>query len=306
MAYADRPHGAARWRRRPSAFGPPAPDPARRADLLERRAGGVGGDLRRRLRAGVLARAARHLQAVRHPSPALDQLSGPERRAAVGARQPVCAPGRYRFAAGLCAPPPSSRWRTGASTSTGGSIRSASVRAVVADIRRRHAAEGASTITQQLARNLFLTPDQTIKRKVQELLLAVWLEHQYSKKQILALYLNRVYFGAGAYGVESASETFFNKPASKLTIGEAALLAALLKSPTHYSPVNEQDRAGRRATIVLDKMVETHAITPEQREEALSPSGARLPPRSPPSTPSISSIGWTSRCASSSASPPPT
>ena len=143
-------------------------------------------------------------------------------------------------------------------------------RAVVADIHRRHAAEGASTITQQLARNLFLTPDQTIKRKVQELLLAVWLEHQYSKKQILALYLNRVYFGAGAYGIESAAETFFNKPASKLSVGEAALLAALLKSPTHYSPVNEQDRAGRRATIVLDKMVETHAITPQQREEALS------------------------------------
>ena len=143
-------------------------------------------------------------------------------------------------------------------------------RAVVADIRRRHAAEGASTITQQLARNLFLTPDQTIKRKVQELLLAVWLEHQYSKKQILALYLNRVYFGAGAYGIESASETFFNKPASKLSVGEAALLAALLKSPTHYSPVNEQERAGRRATIVLDKMVETHAITSQQREDALS------------------------------------
>ncbi len=143
-------------------------------------------------------------------------------------------------------------------------------RAVVADIHRGHAAEGASTITQQLARNLFLTPDQNIKRKVQELLLAVWLEHQYSKKQILALYLNRVYFGAGAYGIESASETFFNKPASKLSIGEAALLAALLKSPTHYSPVNEQERAGRRATIVLDKMVETHAITPEQRDQALS------------------------------------
>jgi penicillin-binding protein 1A len=143
-------------------------------------------------------------------------------------------------------------------------------RAVVADIRRHHTAEGASTITQQLARNLFLTPDQNIKRKVQELLLAVWLEHQYSKKQILALYLNRVYFGAGAYGIESASETFFNKPASKLDVGEAALLAALLKSPTHYSPVNEQERAGRRATIVLDKMVEVHVITPAQRDDALS------------------------------------
>src|SRR5579875_2917212 len=144
------------------------------------------------------------------------------------------------------------------------------VRALAADLRHGHTVEGASTITQQLARNLFLTPDQTIKRKVQEVMLAVWLEHKFSKKQILALYLNRVYFGAGAYGIESASETFFNKPASKLTVGEAALLAALLKSPTHYSPVNEQDRAGRRATIVLDKMVETHAITPAERDEALS------------------------------------
>ncbi|MHB8283796.1 MAG: transglycosylase domain-containing protein, partial [Caulobacteraceae bacterium] len=144
------------------------------------------------------------------------------------------------------------------------------LRAVVADIHRGHAAEGASTITQQLARNLFLTPDQNAKRKIQELILAVRLEHQFSKKQILSLYLNRVYFGAGAYGIESAAETFFNKPASKLTIAESALLAGLLKSPTHYSPVSEQARAGMRATIVLDKMVETGAITATQRDAALA------------------------------------
>jgi penicillin-binding protein 1A len=143
-------------------------------------------------------------------------------------------------------------------------------RALVADLTRHRMAEGASTITQQLARDLFLTPIQTPKRKIQELILAVELEHQFTKKQILSLYLNRVYFGAGAYGIESAAETFFNKPASKLSVGEAALLAGLLKSPTHYSPVSEQDRAGLRATIVLDTMVETGAITAKQRDDALA------------------------------------
>jgi penicillin-binding protein 1A len=144
------------------------------------------------------------------------------------------------------------------------------VRMVVVDSIRHRYAQGGSTITQQLARNLFLTPAQTLKRKIQELILAVELEHQFTKKQILSLYLNRVYFGAGAYGIESAAETYFNKPASKLSVGEAALLAGLLKSPTHYSPVSEQDRAGLRATIVLDTMVETGAITPKQRDEALA------------------------------------
>ncbi len=144
------------------------------------------------------------------------------------------------------------------------------MRAIGADLRHGHAVEGASTITQQLARNLFLTPDQNIKRKVQEVMLAVWLEHKYTKKQILALYLNRVYFGGGAYGIESAAQRFFNKPASQLTVGEAAMLAGLLKSPTHYSPIGDAQRSANRATIVLDKMVETHAITPEQRADAFA------------------------------------
>src|SRR6201991_607690 len=86
---------------------------------------------------------------------------------------------------------------------------------------------GGSTITQQLARNLFLTPNQTYRRKAQELILAVWLEAKFSKKEILSLYLNRVYFGAGAYGIEAAAQRYFNVPASKLTVGEAALLAGL-------------------------------------------------------------------------------
>ncbi|HLK25822.1 MAG TPA: penicillin-binding protein 1A [Caulobacteraceae bacterium] len=141
-------------------------------------------------------------------------------------------------------------------------------RAMLADVRSGHAQQGASTITQQLARNLFLTPDQTIRRKAQELVLAVWLERKFTKKQILSLYLNRVYFGEGAYGIEAASQRYFNKPAKNLTVGEAALLAGLMKGPSHYSPVSETDRAERRATIVLDKMVETGAITAQQRDDA--------------------------------------
>ena len=127
---------------------------------------------------------------------------------------------------------------------------------------------GGSTITQQLARNLFLTPAQTARRKAQELVLAMWLEAKFSKKEILALYLNRVYFGAGAYGIEAAGQRYFNKPASQLTLGEAALLAGMLKAPSRYSPVSDVARAERRATVVLDEMVVTHNITPEQREAA--------------------------------------
>jgi penicillin-binding protein 1A len=141
-------------------------------------------------------------------------------------------------------------------------------RSVFANLKAGHTVQGASTITQQLARNLFLTPDQNIRRKAQELILAVWLETKFSKKQILALYLNRVYFGEGAYGIEAASQRYFNKPASHLTVGEAALLAGLMKGPSRYSPVSAQHRAERRATIVLDEMVATHAITPEQRDQA--------------------------------------
>lgn len=128
---------------------------------------------------------------------------------------------------------------------------------------------GGSTITQQLARNLFLSADQNLKRKVQELMIAIWLEHKYTKKQILALYLNRVYFGAGAYGIEAASQRYFNKPAKDLSIGEAAMLAGLMKAPNSYSPLSDQERAGKRALIVLNEMVEAKVITPEQRDEAL-------------------------------------
>ncbi|MDC7676917.1 transglycosylase domain-containing protein [Asticcacaulis machinosus] len=129
---------------------------------------------------------------------------------------------------------------------------------------------GGSTITQQLARNLFLSSDQNMKRKIQELIMAVKLELKFTKKEILALYLNRVYFGAGAYGIEAASQRYFNKPAKELTIAESALLAGMMKGPSRYSPLSDSERAQNRANIVLNEMVEARVITPEQRAEAVS------------------------------------
>lgn len=142
-------------------------------------------------------------------------------------------------------------------------------RAMAANMRAGRVVQGGSTLTQQLAKNLFLTPDQNLKRKVQELMLAVWLEMKFSKKEILALYLNRVYFGAGAYGIESASQRYFDKGAKDLTVGEAALLAGLLKAPSRYSPVSESERAATRATVVLNEMESAGVITPEQRAAAV-------------------------------------
>ena len=142
-------------------------------------------------------------------------------------------------------------------------------RAVVSDLTKGRAREGASTITQQLARNLFLTADQTIERKADELVIAVQLERAYSKKQILALYLSRVYFGSGAYGLEAASQRYFNKPAAKLTVREAAMLAAVLKSPTNYNPADNPEKSAQRTSLVLDAMVDTGAITAGERTKAL-------------------------------------
>jgi len=142
-------------------------------------------------------------------------------------------------------------------------------RAMAANMRAGRVVQGGSTLTQQLAKNLFLTPDQNLKRKVQELMLAVWLEMKFSKQEILALYLNRVYFGAGAYGIEAASQRYFDKSAKDLTVGEAALLAGLLKAPSRYSPVSESERAATRATVVLNEMESAGVITPEQRAAAV-------------------------------------
>jgi penicillin-binding protein 1A len=142
-------------------------------------------------------------------------------------------------------------------------------RAIMSDIGQGRAAQGASTITQQLARNLFLSSDRTMERKANEFVYAIQLERTYSKPQIMGLYLSRIYFGAGAYGIEAASQRYFNKPASRLTLHEAALLAALPKSPTNYNPVDHPEAAEQRARLVLDAMVETGAITPAARAKAL-------------------------------------
>ncbi|HXQ10912.1 MAG TPA: PBP1A family penicillin-binding protein [Caulobacteraceae bacterium] len=141
-------------------------------------------------------------------------------------------------------------------------------RALIADLGQGRAAQGASTITQQLARNLFLSSDRTLERKGEELIYAVELEQKYSKQQILGLYLSRVYFGEGAYGIEAAAQRYFDKPANWLTVREAAMLAALMKSPTDYDPVTQPERSAQRTALVLDAMVETGAITAAQRARA--------------------------------------
>src|SRR5262245_34254406 len=109
-------------------------------------------------------------------------------------------------------------------------------RAVAANVLHRGVSQGGSTITQQLAKNLFLTQERTMQRKLQELMLAVWLERKFSKDEILDLYLNRVYFGSGAYGVEAAAQRYFGKSARNVTLQEAALLAGLVKSPSKLAP----------------------------------------------------------------------
>ncbi len=121
--------------------------------------------------------------------------------------------------------------------------------------------QGASTLTMQLARNLFLSPDRSWHRKVQEALLAVQIERRFTKPQILTLYANQIYLGHGIYGFEAASEFYFSKPAKQLTLDEAALLAGLPKSPTYYSPINHPDHAIKRRNLVINAMLEDGKIT---------------------------------------------
>ena len=141
-------------------------------------------------------------------------------------------------------------------------------RALLANIRAGRVVQGGSTLTQQLAKNLFLSPERTMRRKVQEMMLAFWLESRFSKDEILELYLNRVYFGGGAWGIEAASTRYFGKSVSEVTLGEAALLAGLLKAPSRYSPVNDAQRAEARATVVLDLMTQTGRISEHERVTA--------------------------------------
>lgn len=135
------------------------------------------------------------------------------------------------------------------------------VRAMALNFRARAIVQGGSTITQQLAKNVFLRPDRTFARKIEEMILAIWLEMRLSKEEILTLYLNRVYFGGGAYGIEAASERYFKKPARALSLPEAAMLAGLLKAPSRYAPSNDINLARGRARIVLQNMVNAGYIT---------------------------------------------
>ena len=136
-------------------------------------------------------------------------------------------------------------------------------RAIFVNLGSMSIREGGSTLTQQLAKNLFLTDERTIARKLDELVLSFWLETEYSKNQILELYLNRVYFGAGAYGVEAASQRYFGKPARLITLGEAAILAGLVKAPSRLAPTRNPKLARERAELVLAAMVEENYITAE-------------------------------------------
>src|SRR5208282_5112541 len=136
------------------------------------------------------------------------------------------------------------------------------------DIESGGKVQGASTLTMQLARNLFLSPDRSFYRKVQEALLAIQIERRFTKPQIFTLYANQIFLGHGAYGYEAASEYYFSKPAQKLKLEEAALLAGLPKAPQYYSPINHPDRAIRRRNLVLNAMLEDGKITAAQAAEA--------------------------------------
>ena len=138
----------------------------------------------------------------------------------------------------------------------------------VESLKARHVTRGASTITQQLAKNLFLTPDQTLGRKVQEALLALWLEHNYTKDQILDLYLNRVFFGNNATGIEAASQTYFGKSAKNLSLGEAAILAGSMQSPSRLNPKGDPKLVEARQKLVLQAMADQGYISQKEADAA--------------------------------------
>ncbi|POF32963.1 transglycosylase domain-containing protein [Roseibium marinum] len=144
------------------------------------------------------------------------------------------------------------------------------MRAVYTNLTARRLSQGGSTLTQQLAKNLFLEPDRTIRRKIQELVLAFWLEAEYSKDEILEMYLNRVYLGSGAYGVDAAARRYFGKSARLLTIAEAATIAGLLKAPSRYSPARNPDLAEDRAQLVLAAMHEEGYINSDEAKNAIA------------------------------------
>jgi len=151
-------------------------------------------------------------------------------------------------------------------------------RALFVNIAEGELRQGGSTITQQLAKNLFLTPERSLKRKVQEAILALQLESRYSKEQILTLYLNRVYLGAGTHGVDAAAQRFFGKGADQVTVYEAALIAGLLKAPSRFNPANDAQSADARAGLVLEAMVEAGYIDAAEAKAAYARKSDAAPP----------------------------
>lgn len=148
------------------------------------------------------------------------------------------------------------------------------LRALYVNLTSGSLVQGGSTITQQLAKNVFLTPERSLHRKGQELLLSFWLEHNFTKTEILELYLNRVYFGSGTYGVDAAARRYFGRPAKDVTLLQAAMLAGMLKAPSRYNPNNDPIAAATRAQIVIQNMVDADFITEEQANQAGSQSTA--------------------------------
>src|SRR5580765_4533429 len=144
------------------------------------------------------------------------------------------------------------------------------VGAAYRDIESAGKVQGASTLTMQLARNLFLSPDRRWQRKVQEAMLAIQIERRFTKPQIFTLYANQIALGHGVYGFEAGSEFYFSKPAKQLTLEEAALLAGLPKAPSYYSPINSPERALRRRNLVINSMLEDGKITTAQADAARS------------------------------------
>lgn len=142
-------------------------------------------------------------------------------------------------------------------------------RAMLKNIIAGRYAQGASTISQQVAKNLFLTPNKNITRKVQELMMAFWLEKKFTKEQILTLYLNRVYLGAGTYGIEAASQRYFQKQAADMNILEAAVIAGMLKAPSRYNPASNKELAIERAQVVLNNMLRAGFLTEDDKAMAL-------------------------------------
>src|SRR5213083_1601484 len=151
-------------------------------------------------------------------------------------------------------------------------------RAVIQNYRRGRIVEGGSTITQQLTKVLFLTPDKSLERKLKEALLAIELERRYSKDRILEMYLNQIYFGHGAYGVEAAARTYFGKSVTELNVKDAALLAGLPRAPSTYSPFDHANAAKRRRDIVLRRLVEFGTIKEQEAKRLARTDLGLIPP----------------------------